>query len=629
MDNHLEERSTSELFSQYATLLLQWSWLLILLAVLAGGTAYYLSKRQTPIYQSSALVMLNGAPGYQSDPYSNSLVGQQLGATYAKVMTTQPVLNSVAKKLGYSSFPYTASVQATADTNTGLITVIVTDIDPDRAALIANTLVGVFADQMQADQVSRYADSKTSLQDQMNSLTQKIQSTTVAITALNTQIQETNNALTSVNAEIQTQTTIITNASNATTRLQSLDPATIAADQAIIASDQAKRDQLNITLAQYQPQETQLQTTLANYQQSYNNLFQSYQSVLLAEAQATSTIVNKNPAVPNGYPVAPQPTRSAMLAAVVGLMVAAGIILLIEFLDDTIRDPQEITRRWGIPILGMIVRYKSSSGEALVTIKHPRSPISEAFRSLRTNLQFAGIENPIRTLLVTSPSPSDGKTTIVANLASVIAQSGRNVVIVDADLRRPRIHKMFQLSNRVGLTDQFIRTQDRFDGSIKSTEVTNLHAITSGTLPPNPSELLSSGRMSEILKLLGDQFNTVIIDSPPTLLVTDAIVLAQRVDGVLLVVKPSVTKWASLKQAIEQLQRVKANLLGVVVNDVNVGRSRYYYYRGYYKQKYGKGYHYAENDAPELVTEPKATNSDPSISGPALLRRIIDEKKKE
>jgi len=638
MDNHLEERSTSELFSQYAGLLLQWSWLLILLAVLAGGTAYYISERSTRIYESSALVMLNGAPGYQSDPYSASIVGQQLGATYAKVMTTQPVLDSVAKKLSFPMFPPTVTVQVTSDPNTGLLTVVVTDIDRNRAALIANTLVSVFADQIQADQVSRYADSKTSLQGQMNSLTQKIQSTTSAITALNTQIQETNNALTSVNGEIQTMTSNINIATNAinpanpiklSSEVIAANQATITADQAILTADQAKHDQLNITLAQYQPQLTQLQTTLAQYQQSYNNLFQSYQNVLLAEAQATSTVVIKNPAVPSENPIAPQPLRSAMLAAVVGLMVAAGIIFLVEFLDDTIRDPQEITRRWGLPVLGMIVSYKSTKGEALITVRHPRSPISEAFRSLRTNLQFAGIETPVRTLLVTSPSPSDGKTTIVANLASVIAQSGRNVVILDADLRRPRIHKMFQLSNRVGLTDQFIRSQDRFDGSLKSTEVANLHAITSGNLPPNPSELLSSGRMSEILKMLSNQFNTVIVDSPPTLLVTDAMVLAQRVDGVLLVVKPSVTKWASLRQAIEQMQQVKANLLGVVVNDVNVGRSRYYYYRGYYKQKYGKGYRYAENAAPELVAEPKSSYADLTVSGPSLFRRIVDEKKKE
>jgi len=624
MDNHLEERSTSELFSQYASLLLQWSWLLVILAILGGGTAYFVSNRQTRTYQSSTQVMINGAPASLTNPYGTSGAGQQLGATYAKMMITRPVLSSVAKKLGFPTFPHTAVVQAIPDPNTGLLTVTVTDIDPDRAALIANTLVSVFADKIQADQVSRYADSKTSLQDQMTSLTQKIQSTTSAITALNTQIQETINALTSVNGEIQTENGIITS-----TKLPLPDSATIAAAQAIIGTDQARRDQLNITLAQYQPQLTQLQTTLSQYQQSYNNLFQSYQTVLLAEAQSTSTIVINDPAIPSGIPIAPQPLRSAMLAAVVGLMVAAGIIFLIEFLDDTIRDPQEITRRWGLPVLGMIVSYKSTKGEALITVRHPRSPISEAFRSLRTNLQFAGVEIPLHTLLVTSPSPSDGKTTIVANLASVIAQSGRNVVILDADLRRPRIHKMFQLSNRVGLTDQFIDTQDRLDGSLKSTEVANLHAITSGNLPPNPSELLSSGRMSEILKMLSNQFNTVIIDSPPTLLVTDALVLAQRVDGVLLVVKPSVTKWASLRQAIEQLQHVKANLLGVVVNDINIGRSRYYYYRGYYKQKYGKSYHYAEDDAPELVVEPKSSDSDPTVSGPALLQPIVDEKKKE
>jgi polysaccharide biosynthesis transport protein len=625
MDNHLEERSTAELFSQYADLLLQWSWLLILLALLAGGTAYYVSNRSTPIYQSSALVMLNGAPGYQSDPYSASVVGQQLGATYAKVMSTQPVLDSVAKKLGYPFFPYSASVVVTSDPNTGLLNVTVTDIDADRAALIANTLVGVFSDQIQADQVSRYAGAKKSLTDQMALLDQKIQSSTAAITTLNTQIQETNNSLTSVNEEIQTYTSIISN----TTKPPIPDAATVAADQALITTDQAKRDQLTITLSQFQPQLTQLQTTLSQYQQSYNNLFQSYQSVLLAEAQATSTIVIKNPAIPYGNPIAPQPMRSAMLAAVVGLLVAAGIIFLIEFLDDTIRDPQEITRRWGIPILGMIVSYKSPSGESIITVRHPRSPISEAFRSLRTNLQFAGVDTPIHTLLVTSPSPSDGKTTIVANLASVIAQSGRNVVVVDADLRRPRIHKVFQLSNRVGLTDQFIRSQDRFNGSLKSTEVANLHAITSGNLPPNPSELLSSDRMTEIFKLLSEQFNTVIVDSPPTLLVTDAMVLAQQVDGVLLVVKPSVTKWAALRQAIEQLHHVKANLLGIVVNDVNVNRSRYYYYRGYYKQKYGKGYHYAENDVPEMVADPKANESAPAAMEPSRLRRIANEKKKD
>ena len=466
----------------------------------------------------------------------------------------------------------------------------------------------MFADQIKADQVSRYADSIKSLVDQMTALDQKIQTTTTTLAMLNTQVQNTTNSLATVNDKIKTE---------------------IGADPAVLATDQSNRDQLESTLVQYQSQQMQFQTTQSQYQQSYNNLFQSYQNVLLAEAQTTSSIVQKDPAVPDFIPVAPQPERNALLAAVVGLMVAAGIIFLIEFLDDTIRDPQEIARRWGIPVLGMIVNFKATNGEALVTVKHPRSPISEAFRSLRTNLQFTGIETPVRTLLVTSPSPGDGKTTIVANLASVIAQSGQNVVIVDADLRRPKIHKMFQLSNRVGLSDQFIRTQENLNGSLKRTEVANLSAVTSGNLPPNPSELLSSGRMTGILKLLYDRFNTIIIDSPPTLLVTDAMVLAQRVDGVLLVVKPSVTKWGSLRQSIEQLQRVKANLVGIVVNDVNIRRSRYYYYRGYYRQEYGKSYVYADNDTPELGAEPKAAEPATAVAGPVLLHRIVDENRKE
>jgi succinoglycan biosynthesis transport protein ExoP len=624
MDSRSEERSTSELFGVYAGLLLQWSWLLILLALIAGGISYYITNKATRIYQSSSLVMINAAPGSQTDPYVASVYGSYAGTTYSKVMTTEPVLQSVAKQLGYDSFPSTASVQVSPVSSTSLITVTVKDTDPERAALIANTLVSVFSAQIQADQASRYADSKNSISDQMNALDVKIKDVTDQITTLNAQIAETNNQIAAINDDMQKQTAIITS-----TKLPLPDAETIAAAQSILASDQTQHDQLAVTLSQYQPQLTLLQSTQSQYQQSYNNLFQSYQSILLAEAQASSTIIQKDPAVPHKTPIAPKPTQSALLAAVVGLMIAAGIIFLIEFLDDTIRDPQDITRRWGIPILGMIVTYKSSKGGALITAKHPRSPVSEAFRSLRTNLQFAGVDTPIRTLLITSPSPADGKSTVAANLGSVIAQSGRSVVLVDADLRRPRMHKILDLSNRIGLSDQFIRAQDQFTGSLKSTDVANLHVITSGNLPPNPSELLSSAKMIEILNQLGNQFNTVIVDSPPTLLVTDALVLAPRVDAVLLVIKPSETKWAALRQTIEQLQRVNANLIGVVINDVNISHSRYYYYRGYYRRKYGKGYHYADTDGAELVAETKTSAPDSSAQKPSLLRRATEDKKQE
>ncbi len=568
-ENELEERPTAELFSEYAGLLLHWLWLLILLALIAGGTAYVVSKRGTPIYQASTLIMINGAPGIQSNVYYDPIyLAQQMATTYAQTMTTQPMLDAVAKKIGLESLPASVTVQPVV--NTSLMRIVVQGTDPDRVALIANTMFSVFADQLQADQSSRYADSKLSLENQMASINKQIQDSTDALTVVNQEIQDTQNSLDLLNQQIAD----ITKKSGLA---------------AVSAEDRNQQAQLQSTLLMYQPRQTQLQTTLSQYQNFYYYLMQSYQQVKLFEAESTSLVIQKDPAVPQRSPIQPQPLRSAMLAAAVGLFLGAGIVFLIEFLDDSLRDPQEITRKWGIPILGMIINFNANNGNVLITEKQPRVPISEAFRSLRTNLQFASIASPIHTLLVTSPSPEDGKSTIVGNLACVFAQGGRKVVVVDSDLRRPRVHKIFQLQNRLGLTDQFIHPQENLNGAVQPTEVKNLYALTSGSLPPNPSELLGSQRMVEIVQALEAQFDLVIMDSPPSLVVTDANVLANRADGVIVVIRPSITKRAAIKHTIEQLEQVKANIVGVVLNGVDVKKSRYNYYRGYY-HKYGRGY---------------------------------------
>lgn len=511
MDNEIEEKSSGEMFREYASLLWHWAWLLSLIAVLAGLVTYFLSIQMMPVYQATTMVMVNSGSSTASDTYSSVNLSQELTTTYSKIMTASPVLTEVSKRLGYNVPADLISVQPIQ--NTQLMMVTVKDTNPTRAALIANTLVSVFADQIAADQASRYADSKKSLEDEMAKLDAQIQSTTKSISDLG---NDSNN----------------------------------------------------------QVERAQLGTILSQYQNSRAYLMQSYQQIRLAEAQSTSTIVQKDPAIPPQSPVQPRPLQDAILAAVVGVFLAAGIVFLIEFLDDSIRDPQEVTRKWGIPVLGIVASY-DTSGSALITQKQPRSPVSEAFRSLRTNLQFASIDRPLRTILVTSPSPGDGKTTVAANLGIVIAQSGRSVALVDSDLRRPTVHKIFQLSNRMGLTDQFIRMQELTDGLVKPTEIKDLSVVTTGSLPPNPSELLSSEKMSDILRQLSNQFNTIIVDTPPALVVTDAIVLAPRVDGVIVVVKPTVTKRAELRRVIEQLQHVKANLLGVVINDVKIGHSGY------------------------------------------------------
>jgi len=275
-------------------------------------------------------------------------------------------------------------------------------------------------------------------------------------------------------------------------------------------------------------------------------------------------------------------------------------VVVIEFLDDSIRDPQEITTRWGLPIHGIIATYPTQDGDQPVTLQHPRSPISEAFRTIRTNLQFASIDHPLNTILVTSCSPGEGKTSVAVNLAIVAAQTSLSAVLVDADLRKPRVHRVLKLTNRLGLTDLFIRSQDENRSSIRqSTGIAGLSYITSGNLPPNPSELLSSEKMLDILNQLKSQFKSVFLDSPPLLVVPDALALAARVDGVLLVVRPATTKWSTLSSGVEKLKQVNANLLGVVINDVKIKRTSVYYRSYYSSEYYGKNYDYQEGEKKE------------------------------
>lgn len=214
----------------------------------------------------------------------------------------------------------------------------------------------------------------------------------------------------------------------------------------------------------------------------------------------------------------------------------------------------------------------------LITISEPRSPISEAYRTLRTNLDFASLDQALKTLVVTSAGVSEGKSSTLANLAVVSAQAGRKVVLVDADLRRPTLHEVFGLGNEAGLTTVMVDETALASPPLQDTGIEGLSVLTSGSLPPNPAELMGSHRMEEVIAVLADQADQVFFDTPPVVAVTDAAVLATKVDGVLLVISAGQTRREYARTAVQRLEQINARLVGTVLTNVQMGAG----FKGYY-----------------------------------------------
>ncbi|SEN61083.1 CpsD/CapB family tyrosine-protein kinase [Paenibacillus sp. OV219] len=226
---------------------------------------------------------------------------------------------------------------------------------------------------------------------------------------------------------------------------------------------------------------------------------------------------------------------------------------------------------------------KLASKRRLISLVEPKSPISEAYRSLRTNIDFSSVDDKVQVIMVTSASPGEGKSTTIANLAVVYAQADRSVVLIDADMRRPTSHHTFRLSNRHGLSSVLSR-QCEVEEAVQATDIPNLSIMTSGPVPPNPAEMLASKRMSLLIEQLREQFDVILVDTPPTLAVTDAQIVSTKCDGSLLVLESGKVKRDMVVKAKQQLTQVNARILGVVLNNV--------------KQKNGDGYYYYHyNDA--------------------------------
>ena len=221
---------------------------------------------------------------------------------------------------------------------------------------------------------------------------------------------------------------------------------------------------------------------------------------------------------------------------------------------------------------------------ALITQRHPRSAVAEAYRTLRTNLSFASLDHSCRSIMVTSPGPGDGKSTTAANLAIVLAQAGKTVLLVDCDLRKPALHKIFELDNSSGFTNAVVQGRDPAELA-QPGPVEGLFVLPSGPLPPNPAELLGSERVRGLWPGLLERFDTVVVDAPPVLAVTDAVLLAAQVEGVILVIWAGAARVEIAQEAKEQLTKASARIIGVVLNKVKVPSRDYHYYYYYHPKE--------------------------------------------
>jgi len=266
-------------------------------------------------------------------------------------------------------------------------------------------------------------------------------------------------------------------------------------------------------------------------------------------------------------PVSPKPVRNILLGAVLGLLLGLAAALVRETLDKTVKTQDDVKAVTDTPIIGAIMRDPDAVKRPLIVEVDPRSPRAEAFRSLRTNLQFIDAANHPRTIVVTSSLAGEGKSTMSANLALTMAQGGSRVCLVEADLRRPKVLDYLGLEGAVGLTDALIGRVDVID-VIQPYGGTNLWVLGAGPIPPNPSELLGSSTMRSTLNQLESRFDYIVIDSPPTLPVTDAVVLSSLVDGVIVVVGSGTVQRDQLVRTLESLESVAGRVLGLVLNRV-------------------------------------------------------------
>ena len=493
----------------------------VVVAVLAClAAALIVSYLQTPRYAASAKLLLRqrgtGTVFSQQNPQSNVNAERSL-QTEIEVVKAEPVREIVRQKIGDAP-----SVQIRPVGQTDVITIRAESTDPQRAAVVANAYANAYIEFRLKQAVDEFAAASEEIQTK--------------ITDLNRQLDSLGSQLAA--APVCVNPTATPDACSQRTNIEQ----TVGARR----------------------------TTLL----SQLGLFQQRLDQLQVDSElASGNVQIVTPASTPRTPFAPTPLRNGILGGVLGLMLGVGLAFLRDYLDDSVKGKEDLERAVpGLGVLGLIPvvpDWKAKEQSKVVSLSEPTSPAAEAYRILRTSVQFLGIDRDVRLIQVTSASAQEGKTTTLSNLAVAFASSGLRTVAVCCDLRRPRLHEFFGLDNAVGFTSVLLGNVALSKALQPVPNQERLLVLASGPLPPNPAELLSSGRTADLLRNLASQADIVLIDSPPVLPVTDSLVLSQRVDATVLVSSAHSTTRKAVHRAAEMLHQVNAPLVGAVLNGVS------------------------------------------------------------
>ena len=333
-----------------------------------------------------------------------------------------------------------------------------------------------------------------------------------------------------------------------------------------------------------------LTTSAAILKQLYQNLLQRAKETGVSGELKTSNIRVVDPAEQPRKPVSPQKQLNEVLALFGGSILACGLVFFFEYLDSHIKTPDEIRVHLGLSHLGLLPAMdgKVFTGQYPLLNNGVPSNFSEAFRAIRTNVLFSSAQEGSRSVLVTSTGPGEGKSMVAANLALSLAQAGQRVLLIDGDLRKPKIHEIFAVPQEPGLSNLLVG-KAKASESVRKTGVPGLWVMGAGRIPPNPAELVGSQRFREFLVSVKEHFEWVIIDSPPVMAVTDAALVAHQTSGVLFVIGAEMTSRHAAKRALEQLEQAQARFVGAVLNRVDLEHNAYYYSQ-YYRREYSDYY---------------------------------------